>query len=52
MSLAAISKNLKVLERGKLVERSVNGGTHLCRVNTESLSQATEWLRFYECLWD
>lgn len=51
MSLAAISKHIKVLERAKLIERSVNGRTHLCRLNTESLSQATEWLRFYEKFW-
>lgn len=52
MSLAGISKHIKVLERAKLIERSVNGRTHLCRLNTESLSQATEWLRFYEKFWN
>lgn len=52
MSLAGISKHIKVLDRAKLVERSVNGRTHLCRLNMESLSQATEWLRFYEKFWN
>jgi hypothetical protein len=28
-----------------------NGRTHICRLNTESLSQATEWLSFYEKFW-
>lgn len=51
MSLAAISKHIKVLERAKLIERSVNGRTHTCRLNTESLSQAIKWLRFYEKFW-
>ncbi|PAV31062.1 transcriptional regulator [Virgibacillus profundi] len=51
MSLAAISKHIKVLERAKLIERSVNGRTHLCSLNTESLSKATEWLQFYEKFW-
>ncbi|WP_240508161.1 ArsR/SmtB family transcription factor [Virgibacillus indicus] len=51
MSLAGISKHIKVLERANLVERSVNGRTHICHLNTESLSQATEWLRFYEKFW-
>lgn len=46
MSLAAISKHIKVLERENLVDRSVNGRTHICRLNTESLSQATEWRIF------
>ena len=51
MSLAAISKHIKVLERANLVERSVTGRTHLCSLKAESLSQATEWLRFYEKFW-
>ena len=51
MSLAAISKHIKVLERANLVERRVNGRTHICSLNTQSLSLATEWLRFYEKFW-
>ncbi|GGA34592.1 ArsR/SmtB family transcription factor [Psychrobacillus lasiicapitis] len=51
ISLAAISKHIKVLERANLVERIINGRTHICRLNTESLSQATEWLHFYEKFW-
>jgi DNA-binding transcriptional ArsR family regulator len=52
MSLAAISKHIKVLERANLVDRSVNGRIHICRLNTESLSQAAEWLCFYEKFWN
>jgi DNA-binding transcriptional ArsR family regulator len=51
MSLAAISKHIKVLERANLVDRMVIGRTHICRLNAESLSQATEWLSFYEKFW-
>lgn len=51
MSLAAISKHIKVLEKANLIERIVNGRTHICRLKTESLSQATEWLHFYEKFW-
>ena len=51
MSLAAISKHLKVLERANLVERIVNGRTHICRLNNKTLSQATEWLDFYRKFW-
>jgi DNA-binding transcriptional ArsR family regulator len=51
MSLAAISKHIKVLERANLVDRSVTGRTHICRLKNESLSKATEWLRFYEKFW-
>lgn len=52
MSLAGISKHLKVLERANLVERSIHGRTHICRLNAESLSQATQWLQFYERFWN
>jgi DNA-binding transcriptional ArsR family regulator len=52
MSLAAISKHIKVLERAGLLERTVKGRTHTCRLNAESLSTATEWLRFYERFWN
>ncbi|MFD1738890.1 ArsR/SmtB family transcription factor [Bacillus salitolerans] len=51
MSLAAISKHIKVLERAKLVNRYINGRTHICRLNAESLSLATQWLHFYEKYW-
>ncbi|WP_235864597.1 ArsR/SmtB family transcription factor [Ureibacillus acetophenoni] len=52
MSLAGISKHIKVLERANLVERSINGRTHICRLNTETLSQATKWLQTYEKFWN
>ncbi|TDF93045.1 transcriptional regulator [Paenibacillus piri] len=52
MSLAAISKHIKVLERAGILERSVKGRTHICRLNAESLSTATDWLRFYERFWN
>lgn len=52
MSLAAISKHIKVLERAGILDRSVKGRTHTCRLNAESLSSATDWLRFYEHFWN
>lgn len=52
MSLAAASKHIKVLERAGLLQRTVQGRTHTCRLEAESLSAATRWLRFYERLWD
>ncbi|WP_255551261.1 metalloregulator ArsR/SmtB family transcription factor [Sporosarcina sp. E16_8] len=51
MSLAAISKHIKVLERANLVKRNITGRTHICSINAESLSRASEWLRFYEKFW-
>jgi len=51
MSLAAASKHVKTLERAGLVRRTVQGRTHICRLDPEPLSDAHEWLRFYERFW-
>jgi DNA-binding transcriptional ArsR family regulator len=52
MSLAAASKHVKVLESAGLVQRTVNGRQHVCRLRPERLSGAVAWLRFYEQFWD
>jgi DNA-binding transcriptional ArsR family regulator len=51
MSLAAASKHIKVLERAGLVERTVNGRRHVCRLEPTPLASAAAWLRFYEPHW-
>ncbi|WMX58185.1 metalloregulator ArsR/SmtB family transcription factor [Peribacillus sp. R9-11] len=48
MSLAAISKHIKVLERTELLNKTTKGRTYICRLNPDSLSSVIEWLRFYE----
>ncbi len=52
MSLAAVSKHIKVLEEAGLVRRTVQGRTHYCRLNPRPLSTAHEWLSFYERFWN
>jgi DNA-binding transcriptional ArsR family regulator len=51
MSLAAVSKHLKVLEGAGLLNRTVQGRTHICRLDPASLVVVHEWLRFYEKFW-
>ncbi|MDF3074247.1 MAG: ArsR family transcriptional regulator [Alphaproteobacteria bacterium] len=51
MSLAAASKHIKVLEHAGLVDRTIQGRIHTCRLNPKPLSDATEWLRYYERFW-
>jgi DNA-binding transcriptional ArsR family regulator len=51
MSLAAASKHIKVLERAGLVHRTVNGRTHVCRLEPSPLHSASAWLRHYERFW-
>ena len=51
MSLAAVSKHIKVLENAGLIRREVRGREHLCRLDTGPLETAHEWLSFYERFW-
>lgn len=44
MSQPAISKHLKVLERGGLIERRVVGTTRPCRLRSEALTSLEQWL--------
>ena len=52
ISLAAASKHIKVLERAGLVTRTIQGRTHLCRLQPEALAASQQWLRFYEQFWN
>ena len=51
MSLAAVSKHLKVLEAAELVARERRGSFQIVRVKAESLRPAEEWLAYYEKFW-
>jgi DNA-binding transcriptional ArsR family regulator len=51
ISLAAASKHIKVLERAGLVQRTVQGRTHMCRLNAEPMHAGMEWIRHYEQFW-
>lgn len=52
MSLPAISKHLKVLERAGLIARSRDAQLRPCRLDGKRLKEAAQWLeryrRFYE----
>ena len=52
MSLAAASKHIQKLERAGLVQRTVRGRVHYCRIDPRPLADADDWLRRYERLWD
>ena len=51
MSLAAVSKHLKVLEAAQLVERRSAGRTTSCRLTPGPLADVREWVDFYERFW-
>jgi len=52
ISLAAASKHIKVLERAGLVQRRIQGRTHLCQLRAEALAEADQWLRYYQQFWE
>ena len=51
VSLAAASKHITVLERAGLVQRTVRGRTHVCRLTAGPLASAAAWLDAYETYW-
>jgi DNA-binding transcriptional ArsR family regulator len=51
ISLAAVSKHLKVLESAGLVERRVEGRTTICRLRPEPLADVRDWVAFIEQFW-
>lgn len=52
MSLPAVSKHLRVLERAELVERSVNGRVHRCSFGPAPLREIERWLDDYRAFWE
>jgi DNA-binding transcriptional ArsR family regulator len=51
ISLPAISRHLKVLERASLITRSKRGRWRSARLSPASLASAATWLLRYERLW-
>ncbi len=52
MSLAAISKHLKVLEDAGLVSRSRNAQWRPCHLEAAPLRKVSDWLDEYRRFWD
>ena len=51
ISLPAISRHLKVLERASLITRTKQGRLRRARLSPTSLASAATWLARYERLW-
>ena len=52
MSLAAVSKHLKVLEGAGLVSRSRDAQWRPCHLEAEPLQSVADWLESYRCFWE
>ena len=51
MSLPAISKHLKALERAGLIARGREAQWRPCRLKAKPLKDAVDWLERYRCFW-
>ncbi len=52
ISLNAVSKHLRVLERAQLIRRRIKGRDHYLSVNIEPLQEAAEWIETYQQFWE
>jgi DNA-binding transcriptional ArsR family regulator len=52
MSLPAISKHLKVLERAGLITRSRSAQSRPCRLDAARMKDVVEWLEPYRRYWE
>jgi len=52
ISLPAISRHLRVLERARLIERRVNAQWRVCRLRPQPLRTAANWIEEYRRFWD
>src|SRR6186997_864343 len=52
MSLPAVSKHLKVLEKAGLIERGREAQWRPCRLKAQRLKAAADWLDAYRQFWE
>ena len=52
MSLPAVSKHLKVLEKANLIQRKKEGRIHRFIVNPKPIHSAKSWIEHYQQFWE
>ncbi len=52
MSLPAITKHLKVLEKAGLITKSREAQWRPCRINGEPLKNVSDWMEQYRVFWE
>ena len=52
MSLSAVSKHIRMLERARLVTRRKAGRDHYLSINPKSLDQAAAWIEAQRTAWN
>ena len=52
MSLPAVTKHIKVLEKAGLVTKTKEAQYRPCKINKEALKNASDWMEQYRVLWE
>ncbi len=52
MSLPAVSKHIKVLEKAGLLTKTINAQQRPCKIDGAQLKQAVDWIAQYKQLWE
>jgi len=52
MSLNAVSKHIRVLERAGLIQREISGRDHFLSVNVQPLIEASRWIDEQKTFWE
>lgn len=52
MSLPAITKHLKVLEKAGLITKTRDAQWRPCKLNPEALKDAADWMEQYRMFWE
>ena len=51
MTRVAVSKHLRVLEKARLMSRTIDGRVHRCALGPQPLHEAERWMRDYRAFW-
>lgn len=52
MSLPAVTKHLKVLEKAGLITKSKEAQYRPCKLNGDGLKEAADWMEEYRVFWE
>jgi DNA-binding transcriptional ArsR family regulator len=51
MSLNAVSKHVKTLERAGFIRRKISGREHSCQLDAVGFDKAINWMSYYSRFW-
>ncbi len=52
MTLPAVSQHLRILEQAGLIERTIQGRSHRCRLRRSGMQPAVTWIENHQLFWE